>query len=103
MKPLPARMTYLPLRNCTSMVCHLPSLGAGETYPMKYCRLSSSAMPDVAGSRSRGETTISVRPPLSSVIARSASGFTRSTELDPLRREEDGGGGGGGVGLGADA
>ena len=44
---------------------------------------------------------ISVRPPLSSVIARSASGFTRSTE--ELRAERDGGGGGCGRGAGARA
>src|ERR1041385_2666447 len=45
---------------------------------MKYCRLSSLAMPAVAGSRSRAETMISVRPPLSSVIDRSASALKRS-------------------------
>lgn len=45
---------------------------------MKYCRLNSSATRAVAGSMSRFETTISVRPPLSSVSARSASMFTPS-------------------------
>ena len=47
--------------------------------------LSSSAMPAVAGSRSRGSRTISVRPPLSSVMSRSAATLTRSS--DNLRDE----------------
>src|SRR5688572_19662917 len=37
-------------------------------------------MPAVAGSRSRGERMISVRPPLSSVIDRSASTFSRPSD-----------------------
>jgi hypothetical protein len=73
-------------------------------------------MPAVAGSRSRAETMISVRPPLSSVMLRSASALRRSLEpdrrvvcdgadpLDPLDvdddvpDEDDVAGGGGGVG-----
>ena len=58
-------------------------------------------MPAVAGSRSRGETMISVRPPLSSVMARRASGLTRSTELLLERDDDVGGGGGCGFGGGA--
>jgi hypothetical protein len=91
----------------SSIVCQRPSFGTVEVYPRKYWRLSSSAIPAVAGSRSRGETMISVRPPLSSVMARSASGLTRSTELRLERDDdEDGcerGGGGGGAALGGGA
>jgi hypothetical protein len=52
------------------------------------------------GSRSRGETMTSVRPPPSSVSAR-ASALIRSVDVDPRFDAEgggeDGGGGGGGV------
>src|SRR6185503_2797904 len=47
---------------------------------MKYCRLSSLAIPAVAGSRSRGDMMISVRPPVSSVMARRAPTCRRSDE-----------------------
>ena len=56
-------------------------------------------MPAVAGSRSRAETMISVRPPLSSLSARSVSALIRSVAL-PDDRELDGWGGGGGGGGG---
>src|SRR3954470_7423136 len=38
-------------------------------------------MPAVAGSRSRVERTISVRPPLSSVMSRRAATLTRSSDM----------------------
>lgn len=88
------------------MVCQRPSRGLDVLYPRKYCRLSSLAMPAVAGSRSRAETMISVRPPLSSVIDRSASTFRRALdeferrapeELDELDEDDAGGGDGGGA------
>src|SRR3954469_661295 len=44
-------------------------------------------MPAVAGSRSRVERTISVRPPLSSVMSRRAATLTRSS--DAIRLLED--------------
>src|SRR6187401_984633 len=62
---------------------------------MKYWRLSSSAMPAVAGSRSRADTMISVRPPLSSVMRRSRSTLTRSDPRDGALEFDAGGGLGG--------
>src|SRR5215207_9283558 len=44
-------------------------------------------MPDTAGSRSRVQRTISVRPPLSSVMSRSAATLTRSSLWPPFQRE----------------
>src|SRR5688500_7226366 len=65
------------------MECQRPSFVAPDAYPKKYCLLNSSAMPAVAESRSRAERMISVRPPLSSVMLRSASSSTLSLpELD---------------------
>src|SRR5688500_11158430 len=45
-------------------------------------------MPETAGSRSLVQRTISVRPPLSSVMSRSAATFTRPSLLPPLFQRE---------------
>ena len=62
------------------------------------CLLSSSAMPAVAAARSRGSRRISVRPPLSSVMSRSALASTES--LQPRVAGRPGGVGGNGCGGG---
>jgi hypothetical protein len=59
------------------MLWYWPSGARAEVYASTYWWLSSSAMRAVAASRSALSCTTSVRPPLSSVISRSAYGLTR--------------------------
>ena len=78
-----------PCAHVVAAVAHLDAdrvpaavLHAGATRSRgRYCFDNSSAMPAVAGSRSRAVRTISVRPPLSSVMSRSAATLTRSSGL----------------------
>ena len=94
-------------RGCGSPDCGLPLEWCASGRPFSRwrdsrgstCWLSSSAMAAVAASRSDGSRTISVRPPLSSVMLRSA--FTSTDSVQPwLHVRPCGGGRGIGRGCG---